>query len=343
MQLTNDASSTQRLSSPTSAALRLVMLASLALASWVTGACAQAQQPVAAATEVIVTGKVSGPPLWQVKNGDHTLWIFGLLAPLPERLEFDAASIEKVIMEADQILEYPELKSSDSLGPFKAIGLFRQYRKLRVNANGQTLDRVLPADLYQRLVALHETYGPRGKRLFKMRPLLAAQLLENAARDNVGLEDSGQVRSAIDRLIKRHKIPRIESEVVTDLAYKDMLDEVDKVPLEAEIACLATTIDSLETDLDDMAIRAEAWAHGYMAELYALQFPDSQGACFSALLQRAAFDALRVRARELWIANAVRALASNRNTFAAADIAALLARNGVLDDLRNLGYDVIEP
>src|SRR5687767_4736948 len=47
--------------------------------------------------EIIITGKVSGPPLWQIKNGDNTLWVFGFLASLPEDFEFDSSGLEEVI------------------------------------------------------------------------------------------------------------------------------------------------------------------------------------------------------------------------------------------------------
>lgn len=35
--------------------------------------------------EVLVVGRQPGPGLWRVSKGDHDLWIFATLAPLPKR------------------------------------------------------------------------------------------------------------------------------------------------------------------------------------------------------------------------------------------------------------------
>src|SRR5688572_14603537 len=52
-------------------------------------------EPVAAQTsgdpptieEITVIGRYPGPPLWKVTRGEHTLWIFGDLSPVPKGLD----------------------------------------------------------------------------------------------------------------------------------------------------------------------------------------------------------------------------------------------------------------
>ncbi len=36
--------------------------------------------------EVVVTGEHPGPGLWEVSNGERTLWILGTYAPLPKEM-----------------------------------------------------------------------------------------------------------------------------------------------------------------------------------------------------------------------------------------------------------------
>jgi uncharacterized protein YbaP (TraB family) len=293
--------------------------------------------------EIIITGKVSGPPLWQIKNGDHTLWIFGFLSSLPEDLEFDASGLEEVIAGADEMLSRPDLEMSGSLGPFKLIGLYRQYRKMRVNDDGRTLEEVLSPELYARVLAAKETYGPRGKGILKLRPSFVALALDNAAREKAGFKDASIVGNNITKLVKRYKVPRTELLVETDLSARAMLDEVDAMSTAAEIACLTTTLERIETDLEGMKERARAWAYGYMSELYAMEFPDPLGACMEAVLESPALKALFAQSQALWLANAERALAENGSTFALLEMQALLASDGVLAQLKEKGYEVIAP
>ncbi len=293
--------------------------------------------------EILITGKVSGPPLWQVKNGDNTLWVFGFLSPLPEDLEFDASGLEEVIAGADEMLSRPDLEMSESLGPFKLIGLYRQYRKMRVNDNDQTLEDVLSPELYARVLAAKGAYGPRGKGIFKLRPLFAALALDKAARDNAGFQDASIVGNSVIKLVKRYKLPRTELLVETDLSARTMLDEINSMSLAAEIACLTTTLERIETDIEGTKERARAWAYGYMSELYAMEFPDPQGACMEAALEGSELKALFAQFEALWLANAERALAENRSTFALLEIQALVASDGVLAQLQEKGYEVIAP
>jgi hypothetical protein len=92
-----------------------------------------------------------------------------------------------------------------------------------------------------------------------------------------------------------------------------------------------------------MKERAHAWAYGYMNELYAMEFPDPQGACIQAILEGAKLKALFTNAESLWLANAERALAENHSTFALLEMQALLASDGVLAQLEAKGYEVIAP
>ena len=115
----------------------------------------------------------------------------------------------------------------------------------------------------------------------------------------------------------------------------------------AEIACLETTIERLESDLPRMRQRANLWSLGDVAGLRTLPFPDEQAACYDALRSvpklRGRFEAVKEQLRKLWIATAEQVLAANESSFAVLPIKELVDRGGLLDELRAKGYEAEEP
>jgi uncharacterized protein YbaP (TraB family) len=294
--------------------------------------------------EIVIRGKVSGPPLWQVRHGENTLWIFGLLSPLPPDLELDTTRIESVLATADEALNEPDFDSTDSLGPIKMFRLYRQFRQTMANDNGATLQQVLPAELYQQLLTVKASHGPRSDKLLKVRPLMAAELLEGAAFKSVGLdEDTRHVNKRLLRLIRRHEVPLTEVVYQSDMSYSSVLEAISTVPYDTEISCLRAMLDGIETELAFQKERAEAWAYGKVGELYRTSSRSAQVACHDALTTPAALKSILQQTRELWLAHAERALADNRNTFALVNMQAILAPAGMIEELRDRGYEVIEP
>jgi uncharacterized protein YbaP (TraB family) len=323
------------------------MFHSLVLTTFLTASCllpiawAQAAE---APEEIVITGKVSGPPLWQVRNGGNTLWVFGLLSPLPPGLTLETAGVERVLAEADEALGLPDFDSEESLGPLKLLKLYRQFRQVRANDGGKTLEQVLPPDLYQQLLAMKQTHGPRSNKLLTMRPLLAAELLDNAATKHAGLdEDTNGITEQLLRLVRRHEVPLTAVIHFTDMSFTDMLAAMGSVPFEAEVACLRSMLSSIETDLADRKSRAEAWAYGRVGELYDASSRSAQISCFSALTTAPALQGLLQQTRALWLSHAERALTMNTTTFAILDVRSILSPDGVIEQLRKRGYEVIEP
>jgi hypothetical protein len=78
---------------------RLLSACALTASSLAGAAPIMTQPPVSDAqlAEVLVVGKRPGPGLWRISKGDHDLWIFGTLAPLPKQMIWDTTDIEKHI------------------------------------------------------------------------------------------------------------------------------------------------------------------------------------------------------------------------------------------------------
>ena len=121
------------------------------------------------------------------------------------------------------------------------------------------------------------------------------------------------------------------------------MSEQENISLEAEITCLETTIESLETDLDGMKSRANSWALGYVDDLRRFDYPDRQGDCSNPQLSSESIGDLVKDANAMWLDAAENALENNQTTFAVLHIGELLTHDGLLEKLRARGYEVKEP
>ena len=86
---------------------------------------AVAQDDGAATTieEITITGRYPGPPLWRVSAGEHALFVFGDLSPVPKGLDWDPRNAQRAIAAADTVISAPRV----SAGTFNPIRLFRLF------------------------------------------------------------------------------------------------------------------------------------------------------------------------------------------------------------------------
>ena len=110
----------------------------------------------------------------------------------------------------------------------------------------------------------------------------------------------------------------------------------------------AKTLDRIDSDLDTMAARANAWATGDIAALRKLPDSDQREACIAAvtgtdLARERGIDDLPDRIQNAWIDAASAALAKNAVTFARLPIKELLARMDISTKLKAKGYTVEAP
>ena len=302
---------------------------------------------VSVAKEVIVLGRLQGPPLWEVSKGEHKLMLFGLPDMVPKKLQWDSIKVERVLGSADVILTPPGagVEAEDKLGPFKAVGLIRQYRKMRKLDNKKTLDELVNPELFLRITALQKHYGPKSEGLHKLRPFLIAAKLTEAAMDDTGLEDAGKISGKISRLVKKlpEPLPTVNSTVTIKVDPATFMQDLDATPWEAELGCLESVVDTLESDIVERRERAISWSYGEMAELYALNYPDPAADCTSALFSNRQLKELEEQSKSLWLENAETVLGEYALGFGTLGMNELLRSDGVLAQLEARGYAVRRP
>ena len=290
--------------------------------------------------EITVVGRYPGPPLWRVSSGERVLWIFGDLTPVPKGLSWDPRNAERVLDRADAVIGPMRIRAP-TYNPIKIFRMLRAARRLSRLPGESTLSDVLPPDLYARYDTLRRRHMPDDKRGEQLRPALAALRLHGAALDDVGLTLDTGVLKTIERLMKRSDAEEAPANVETEAAT--VLEELEKVTRDAELNCFATVLTTLESDLDGMKERAEAWATGDVDALQRFDYPDAQGDCLAMLFSSSGIKDLGDELFAKWLREAEHALATYDTTFSVLPIRELIASDGLLAQLKTRGYTVTPP
>ncbi|MGJ4803900.1 TraB/GumN family protein [Luteimonas sp. SDU82] len=297
---------------------------------------------------VVVSGALPGPGLWKVRKGDHTLYVLATLSPLPRRLAWESAGVESVISRAQRVLLPPSFTLDADVGVFRGLMLVPSLLKARRNPDGRSLQEVVPPALYARWSPLKQRYIGRDGGVERWRPIFAAQELYESAMRRSGLSLDDVVDKEVRRIAKRHDVP------LRGVNFKLQVDDPKAAIREfqstalADTDCFARTLTRIETDLEAMRQRANAWATGDIAALLSLPVESQYGACIdavtgSALAQRLGAVELRPRLEAMWLAAAEEALATDRVSLAMLPLGLVTTPTGYLARLRERGYEIEAP
>lgn len=267
-------------------------------------AMAQAQQARDAVPqeleEIVVVGRVPGPPLWKVTSGEHVLWILPLIDFYPRRMEWDSTRVEALIAQSQEYIARPRTTQgfsvSNPLVAFRVLNLMTTSMQL---PRGKTLSKVLPPELYPRFKALKSHYFPRNFKIDNQTVAVATETLRDEILEHENLEmffNSSQFSPApimgkVSEALKVNKSIRQtwpvtgSSRHMTRKEFKAAaraMEESLKSPAFQSWAtrCMEEVIAFFEGDLDATKRHANAWARGQLKELLAPSpaYP-TQGAC----------------------------------------------------------------
>jgi hypothetical protein len=299
----------------------------------------RAQTPAQTATSTS-----PGPPLWKVSSGDHVLWIFATLTPLQTGINWRSEEVESVIGQAQEYIYFKMPEPSIPANPFKLINGLRLVLQIRNNPEGKLLQEVIPAELYARLMSLVDRYQIPD--MEKTRPYYAADSLRGYAVISSKLtEDHGVDLRLQDLVSARPSLTLTPISLGPDrLDYDFLVNSAQRMSeaasLEEEVRCLKLSVDSVETDIGGMQLRARAWATGNVEALRQNQdLIDAKGVCERVLLTGKLLD----DASAEWLSAAETALTSKATSFAVLELDELLAANGLLEKLKARGYTITEP
>jgi len=294
--------------------------------------------------QVLVVGQKPGPGMWKVSKGEHVLWVFGSYGPLPKKMEWRSHEVEAVMAQSQELLTEPGAKLA--VGWLRGMTLLPFAIGVKDNPNGEHLRDLVPADTYERWLVLKKKYLGNDNGIEGQRPVFAANELFGKAMQQAGLTTSSEVRDRLLALAKtnRLKVTAANVDVKVDSPVST-LREFKKAPMD-DVACFTKTIERLETDLDAMRVRANAWAKGDIDVIRKLNYQDSsctRAWTQNAMLRERGFNDMDNRVREKWIVPVETALIANKSTVAIVPIRDILATDGYLAALAERGYKVEQP
>lgn len=297
---------------------------------------------------VVVDGTQPGPGLWLVRNGAHDLWILGTLSPLPAKMQWQSKRVEEVIANSQEVIRPPGVSLGVDVGWFKGLTLLPSVLGARKNPDGKTLQQMVSPQSYERWKILKARYIGSDGGIEKWRPLFAAQELYKEAMKKAGLDNAKSVWPVITKAIETHHPNVTVTQVkITITDPKPLIKEFSKTTLD-DTACFDSTMTRIETNLDAMRARANAWATGDIEALQTLPMANQYQACMDAVSdagigRKLGFRDAQRQADAKWMAAAEAALNKNAVTFAALDMKELLGADGFLSKLKAKGYMVLAP
>ena len=297
---------------------------------------------------LLVQGEQPGPGLWRVSRGEHELWILGTQAPLPRRMRWRATEVEALLPGSGELLSDAQVEFNTGLGMMRSMLLVPSLLGARRNPDGQRLADLLPAELHARWTVLRDRWLRGARRYEQWRPLFAAEALYSGAIARSGMRDDGAVWKQLEKSARRQGVAVTRPTVTVTIAEpKQSLQQFRALALD-DVDCLRTVVERLETDLESMRARANAWAIGDLERLRELPHPDNRRVCQEALLRANLGDGVPLaelpgRIRAAWLQAATAALATHRRSVAVVSLRNLLAPEGYLAALREQGYSIEEP
>ncbi|MCB1552781.1 MAG: TraB/GumN family protein [Xanthomonadales bacterium] len=297
---------------------------------------------------VVVEGVMPGPGLWQVKKGDHTLWVLGQLTPSPKKLEWRGDEVQGVLDRAGVLIYEPSVTVGTNLGFWGTLTLAPKALGVRKDPEKETLKEQLTPETYARWSKLKHRYMGDKRSIEKLRPIFAADRLVKSAERRSGLTRDRWVSEQVGKWAKRREVPSVSPGVrLTIEDPKQMLGEFKDNRLD-DVACFESVLDWLERDLERMRQKANAWAVGDVEMLRELSGESPRLACVKSVIdsdmfRNRGFENLPERAREAWLEAVDQALSDHETSLAILSIEELVSGSDYLAALTARGYEVIAP
>ena len=297
---------------------------------------------------VVVEGEQPGPGLWLVRKGSHDLYVLGTLRPLPMKMQWQSAQLQQVLAQAQEVIRMRGVQIDADVGFFRGLLLMPKLLGARNNPDDRKLQQVVSPASYARWQTLKARYIGSDGGVEKRRPLFAAQELYSAAMKKSGLDTHDLAWPVVAEAIETHSpTVTVVKETIVIKDPKPLLKEWSKTTLD-DLACFDSTMTHIETDLDAMRARANAWATGDVAALRALPPAYRWEACSNAITEagigkRLGYGDAQRKLRAKWLAAAEAALERNTVSFATLALSDMLGTDGYLAALQAKGYTVIAP
>jgi uncharacterized protein YbaP (TraB family) len=286
--------------------------------------------------ELVVTGERTGPGLWHVHKGAAHVWILGSISPLPRDITWRSTQVERLLASTKQVL----VPKPFEIGIVRILWLLLTERSVLMVHGGKHLKDVMPPDLYARFANDRARFTPDADKWERFRPIIASAFLEREAFHGAGLSARLDLGAAMRALAKKQNV-RVEEVKIAGVG--DVLDALKTMSPQTENTCVDASLVTIESGLPQLISRARAWATGDIDSIQSHPEPAQVDACVKALDSGAASGDLLGRIRRAWLQALLKSLDAPGTTIAVVNMDLLLESGGLLDELKQRGYEVDAP
>lgn len=282
--------------------------------------------------ELIVNARLPGPAWWKVTDADTTVYVMGVPAFMPDKLDFDDSVLRRRLDGANVLIigQQPDVSILSLLGLIPGRGKpFITDRPMR---------DTLPPDLRARLEKQLKARGKKLDEFDKVKPALAGFVIANRGGGDVSItlgKDTDRFRD----LAKSKEIavrPRVKK--LDDYDLIGMVKSLAEAPQPLQELCLDAGLKQAENGLASVRETAEQWAEGQVREVVSAE----RG--YQRCLASTPWIARQFQEGQDDAVNAISsALKKPGKAVAVIELRSLLTQGGVLDRLRAKGFTVVAP
>jgi len=286
--------------------------------------------------ELVVTGERTGPGLWHVHKGAAHVWILASISPLPRDITWRSTQVERLLASTNRVL----VPKPFEIGIVHILWLLVTERNVLMVRGGKHLKDVMPPDLYARFAKDRARFTSDADKWERYRPIIASAFLEKDAFHSAGLSARLDLGAAMRALAKKQNV-RVEEVKIAGVG--DVLDALKSIAPATENICVDASLVTIESGLPQLIYRARAWATGDIDSIQSHPEPAQVDACVKALDTGAASGDLIARIRRSWFEALQKSLDTAGTAIAVVNMDVLLEKGGLLDELKQRGYEVDPP
>ncbi|OJU13495.1 MAG: TraB/GumN family protein [Caulobacterales bacterium 68-7] len=282
--------------------------------------------------ELIVNSPLPGPAWWKVSDADTTVYVLGVPALAPSKLQMDETVIRRRIDGANVLIMGQEA----DFNIMRLVSLAMTGRRFFLSDT--PMRQSLPPEMRARLEARLRVMKDDLDSMDDVKPAFAGFIVANS--DGNGLKiDLGGVPDRIREIAKGKDIekrPRIQN--LSGYSVVDGIKTLGAAPQPLQELCLDAGLRQAESGQGGIKRLSERWVRGEVREVL------SADRGFARCLAATPDIARDLRAGQAEAARAIAAaLKTPGKAVAVIELRSLLAEGGVLDQLRVQGFKVETP
>jgi uncharacterized protein YbaP (TraB family) len=283
--------------------------------------------------ELVVNARLPGPAWWKVSDADTTVYVLGVPAMVPSKLEFDDSVLKRRLDGANVLIMGQEA----DINVMRAVGLVLGGKRYFLSE--QPMRQTLPPDLRARLEARLAKMKEKPDSMDEVKPAFAGFLVANSQDDGNVSINLGGVTKKIREIAKGkdlEKRPRVQD--LSDYSLIDAVKSLGSAPQPLQELCLDAGLRQAESGQGGIKVIAERWMRGEVREVV------SADRGFSRCLASTPSIARELRDGQTDAVKAIAsALKSPGKAVAVIELRSLLAEGGVLEQLKAKGFTVTTP